>query len=251
MFKPRSDQTFRVSFNRAFRAPHFVNSFLDASLGIGIGGGITIPVPAVGNLDLKEEALTAYEVGYIGVLGPTTVTAAVYLSHTDDMILFTQLDNDLGLPVKFTYLNVPRVTDKGVELAVDWPIRADVATFVNYSWQAEPDAKDIDEGEINISPRHRFNAGMRFNRSRYFGNVSMNFVDEAFWQDVLNRPFHGWTDAYILINGGFGVRSSDGRLTASVQATGPRTTWLRNRPWAANSTTAAISTAWGSWRTRC
>ena len=35
----------------------------------------------------------------------------------------------------------------------------------------------------------------------------------------LNKPFHGWTDAYTLVNGGFGVRSSDGQLTASLQAT--------------------------------
>ena len=218
MFKPRSDHTLRLSFNRAFRAPHFVNSFLDASLGIQIGGGI-IPVPTVGNLDLKEEALTAYEAGYIGDLGPTTVSAAVYLNHTDDMILFAPVANALGLPVKFTYLNSPRVRDRGVELAVDWTIRDDVASFVNYSWQAETHATELDEGELNIAPRHRFNAGIRFTRGRYFGNVSMNFVDKAFWQDVLNTPFHGWTDAYSLVNGGFGVRSSDGQLTASLQAT--------------------------------
>ena len=46
---------------------------------------------------------------------------------------------------------------------------------------------------------------------------SFNFVDRAFWQDVLNAPFHGWTDPYSLVNGGFGVRSADGRLMASVQ----------------------------------
>ena len=121
--------------------------------------------------------------------------------------------------MKFTYLNSPRVRDRGVELAVDWTIRDDVASFVNYSWQAETHATELDEGELNIAPRHRFNAGIRFTRGRYFGNVSMNFVDKAFWQDVLNTPFHGWTDAYSLVNGGFGVRSSDGQLTASLQAT--------------------------------
>ena len=58
---------------------------------------------------------------------------------------------------------------------------------------------------------------MRVDRGRYFGNLSFNFVDRAFWQDVLNAPFHGWTDPYSLVNGGFGVRSADGRLMASVQ----------------------------------
>ena len=121
--------------------------------------------------------------------------------------------------MKFTYLNSPRVRDRGVELAVDWTIRDDVVSFVNYSWQAETHATELDEGELNIALRHRFNAGIRFTRGRYFGNVSMNFVDKAFWQDVLNTPFHDWTDAYSLVNGGFGVRSSDGQLTASLQVT--------------------------------
>ena len=219
MFKPRADQTFRVSFNRAFRTPHFVNSFLNASLGIVLPGGLTIPVPAVGNLDLKEQALTAYEVGYIGVLGPTTVTAAVYLNHTDDMILFTQLDDERGVPVEFSYRNFPRVTDKGVEVGIDWVVNNDVSTFANYTWQAEPHAPNIDKKELNISPAHRFNAGIRYNQERHFGNISLSSLDEAFWQDVLNEAFHGWTDAYALVNGGFGVRSADGRLTASVQVT--------------------------------
>ncbi len=28
-------------------------------------------------------------------------------------------------------------------------------------------------------------------------------ASRSFWQDVRNAPFHGWTDAYTLINGGF------------------------------------------------
>lgn len=174
-------------------------------------------VPAVGNLDLREQALTAYELGYIGQFGSATVSAAVYLNHTDDMILFTEQANAVGLPVRFTYLNFPRVTDKGFELALDWGIRGGVTTFANYSFQAEPQAPAIPEGELNIQPRHRFNVGVSVTRERYFGGLSVNYVDRAFWQDVLNTPFHGWTDAYARVNGTFGIRSESGRLTASVR----------------------------------
>jgi outer membrane receptor protein involved in Fe transport len=216
MFKPQSDQTFRVSFNRAFRAPSFVNSFLEADFLVAPG----ISAPAVGNLDLNEEALTAYEAGYIGVLGPATVSGAVYFNHTDDTILFTQSETSpSGVPLQFTYLNFPRVTEKGIELSVDWEIHDAVSTFVNYSWQGRPEAPSIDPGELNVPPRHRFNAGMRFGRGRYFGDLSTSYVDAAFWQDVLTTPFHGSTDAYTLVNGGFGVRSTDERLIVSVQST--------------------------------
>ena len=142
MFKPRSDHTLRRRRStRRSVPPHFVNSFLDASLGISIGGGITLPVPAVGNPDLKEEALTAYEAGYIGVVGPATVGASVYLNHTDDMILFIPAGQRDRPPIQFTYLKV--LTCRPTKGSSCRSIRQDIATFVNYSWQATPDAKEI------------------------------------------------------------------------------------------------------------
>ena len=91
--------------------------------------------------------------------------------------------------------------------------------FTNYSWQAEPVSGDIPDAELNVSPRHRFNAGARFDDRHYFGNLALHFVDKAFWQDVLTTPFHGWTDAYSLVSAEFGVRSADQRLSFPVHAT--------------------------------
>ena len=63
MIKPTPDHAFRVSYNRAFRAPSFVNSFLDVTIlqpvplpGIG---RFIFPVRADGNTGLDEESLTA------------------------------------------------------------------------------------------------------------------------------------------------------------------------------------------------
>ena len=51
------------------------------------------PFRAVGNPDLEQETMTAYEIGYTGILGRrATVTAAVYWNTTDDAIFFTQVD---------------------------------------------------------------------------------------------------------------------------------------------------------------
>ena len=94
LMKPRPSQTFRLSFNRAFRAPSFVNSFFDTSflndVDLGPAGQFQFPAVAVGNEQLKEEGLTAYEAGYIGGFGRTTLGAALYLYRTRNTILFTQ-----------------------------------------------------------------------------------------------------------------------------------------------------------------
>jgi len=47
----------------------------------------------------------------------------------------------------------------------------------------------------------------------------VNYADKAFWSDVLSSPYHGYTDAYTMVNGSFGVRFSEGRITTLVKAT--------------------------------
>jgi len=41
--------------------------------------------------------------------------------------------------------------------------------------------------------------------------------DDAFWQDVLNDPYHGTTDAYTLVNAAFGFRWADDKVTTSIK----------------------------------
>jgi outer membrane receptor protein involved in Fe transport len=245
LVKPRPSQTIRFSFNRAFRAPSFVNSFLDtgflSDLDLGAAGQVQLPAIAQGNLQLREEALTAYEAGYIGGFGRATLGAAVYLNHTKNMIQFTQtayytsaapppnwplppavLDQLLaqgrGLPSRFTYLNFDRISDHGVELSADVRIGGGVSAFANYTWQADPHPTGFDVSELNLPPTHRFNAGTNAVHGRYFASVSGSFVDAAFWQDVL-PGYHGPTKPYTLIDGGFGVHSADGTMTVAIRGT--------------------------------
>jgi iron complex outermembrane receptor protein len=251
MVKPVPEHTFRVSFNRAYRAPSVVNNFFDIFIAgqVDLGrinpllGGLTyiFPVAAVGNEDLTQESLTAYEVGYTGTFADrATVSASFYINDTRDSIVFTLTETytsqnpppgwplppavlDLlnllgqGLPSKFTYLNFEKYRDKGVELSLDLWVNKDVSVFANYSYQAEPEPTGFDIEELNIPPRHRFNVGLNFNYGRYFGNASVSYTDIAIWQDVLN--FRGPTDAYTLLNAGFGMSWADGRVITSVKGT--------------------------------
>ena len=212
LMKPRESQTFRLSFNRAFRAPSFVNSFFETSflnqIDLGPAGPFQFPAVAVGNEQLKAEGLTAYEAGYIGGFGRTTLGAALYLYRTRNTILFTQagsytsshpppgwplppavLDRLIaagrGLPSRFTYLNFDRISDRGLELSADVRLTTATSAFANYTWQADPKPTGFDISELNLPPTHRFNIGVTLARGRYFGSLSGSFVDAAFWQDVL------------------------------------------------------------------
>ena len=44
-------------------------------------------------------------------------------------------------------------------------------------------------------------------------------ASDAFWSDVLTAPYHGFTDAYTMVNGSFGVKWMGGKLTTGVKAT--------------------------------
>ena len=254
MVKPSAAQTFRVSFNRAFRAPSFINNYLNTTIlnqvPLGAinpqlqGVNFIFPVRAVGDPNMVQETMTAYEVGYTGVIhNRATVTAAVYLNETNNGINFARtgiyrstnpppgwplplavLDvlatAGRAIPSTFTYLNLSKYRDKGIELGIDTSVNRYLNAFANYSYQWDPEALNLATVlELNLPPNNRFNAGFNFSYSRYLGNLSVNYTDQAFWQDVLDARFHGTTDAYTLINGGFGVRWAGERLVTSIKVT--------------------------------
>lgn len=247
IYKPHVDHAIRLSYNRAFRAPSLINNFLEVTIVNQIDLGLLVPalagtlysfpIQAIGNQDLTEEAVTAVELGYTGVVNERlTLSAAVYWSTTKDGIYFTQTDRYRatnpppgwplpplvlevipgGLPSQFSYLNLGEIVNKGVELGVDAAVNRALNVFVNYSYQATPDP-DFALDEVNLPPKNRFNAGFNYSEGRLLGNASISYVDDAFWQDVLTRPYHGPTDAYTQLNGAFGVRWADGRIISTIK----------------------------------
>jgi len=254
LFKPERSQTVRLSFNRAFRAPSFINNNIESALinQLNLGSVVpalngqvfNFPILATGNPRLKQETMTAVEVGYTGVVrNRATLTAAVYWNTTDNAIFFSQAarytaaapppnwplppavlelmaaqTGGSGLPSAFTYKNLGTVKDKGIELGVDASINRYLNVFTNYSYQWLPVVKDFPISEINIAPRNRFNAGFDFGYRRWLGNMNVSFAGEAFWQDVLDARYSGNTAAYTTVNATVGVKWLDGRITTSVKA---------------------------------
>jgi iron complex outermembrane receptor protein len=251
MVKPTENQQFRVSYNRAYRSPSVINNFLDVTIvepvNLGafspaLAGRIyPLPVKSSGNPDLQEEKMDAFEVGYTGIVGNrATLSAAFYVNKTKQDISFTELTNERytatnpppgwplppiviaavpggSFPAHFTYLNLGGVTQKGIELGIDGAVSQFVHAFANYSWQGEPEPDGFDISELNIPPENRFNIGASVNYRRILGSLSVNYTGDAFWQDVLDARYHGTTDAYTLLNGGFGLKWLGEQLTTTVK----------------------------------
>lgn len=251
MIKPRPDQTIRLSYNRAYRSPSVINNFLDVTvvepINLGafspaLAGRIyPLPIRSVGNPDLTEQSLDAFEIGYTGVVGRVArLSAAYYVNRTNNDIFFTEvaaarytaqnpppgwplppaviaLVPGASFPARFTYQNFGRVTQKGLELGVDSAPTRHLTLFANYSWQEEPEPDGFDLSELNIPAEHRYNLGASLDVGRALGNVSLSYSGDAFWQDVLDARFHGTTEAYTLINAGVGIRWLNDQLTSSVK----------------------------------
>ena len=47
----------------------------------------------------------------------------------------------------------------------------------------------------------------------------MNYADKAFWVDVLDSPFFGYTDSYAMVNASFGMKFSDGKVITCLKGT--------------------------------
>lgn len=90
LFSPTPNNTFRISYNEAFRTPSVINSYLDATILVQLGAfPIFLPATAIGNVDLVEEHVTAYEVGYVGSYANGMIfTIAAYRNETEDSIDF-------------------------------------------------------------------------------------------------------------------------------------------------------------------
>jgi len=122
-----------------------------------------------------------------------------------------------GLPSEFSYRNLGTNKNKGVEFGVDGAVTQALNVFANYSFQATPDP-DFAISEVNLPPKNRFNAGFNYSEGMFLGNLSVAYVDDAYWQDVLDARFAGSTKAYTQVNGAFGVKFAKDKIQATIKA---------------------------------
>lgn len=296
MFKPAQDQSLRVSYNKAFRSPSAVNNYLDQKIFAPIAPidlrplrgliPILVPGPAgqalaslvpttpinlivnnVGNPNLKEEAVEAWEMAYTGTFkDKTTIGIAVYRNTTDNNINFASItptaaypagippfdvytpanSNECCAPVGInpvlygflvqnkviaplprtvsTYLNLGPLQQDGLELSIDQRFNNQWSITANYSYQKEPKVLEAAQGQIQylsaelaLPAQNRFNASLNWNYERFVGTVQANYQDKALWTDVLTETYHGYTEAFTMINANFGVKWNKGKVVTSLK----------------------------------
>lgn len=202
---------------------------------------------ADGNPDLKEEELVAYEVGYVGTFDKATFTFAAYRNELSDATDFfgAEVYTPFNLPADwprflfplgptipagaplyapvlatvpslFTYRNIGEKVNQGVELSLEVRPNANWRVSANYTWQDRTEVTGIDPASVNQPPENTFNFGLFYDAQRWYVNGNVNYVDEAFWTDVLDERFHGPTDAFTQVNLGVGFRFMDDRAVFSV-----------------------------------
>ena len=192
--------------------------------------------------------MNAFEIGYTGVVRKrATVTAAVYWNNTKNGIYFTpvrvysaaapppgwplppailtvlaNLNPPVVLPSQFTYLNLGKVKDKGIELGVDAAANRYVNVFTNYSYQVDADRRGASAGttieDLNLPANNRFNAGFNFSYSAVprqpHGQLHGHGVLAGRARRALRRVHRCRSR---LVNGAFGVRWLDDRLVTSIK----------------------------------
>jgi outer membrane receptor protein involved in Fe transport len=258
IYKPFRDHTIRASFNKAYRSPSVINNSLLVRSVQNVNLSLLSPalaqfplvVEVRGQKNLKEEAVTAYELAYSGTFGRTLVGVALYRSDLDDNINFVSVpatedpytvsNPPPGFPPQLapaiqvlaargiflprlvaTYKNLGPIRNEGLELDVQHSF-GKVTVFGNYSWQREPkvldDPNPFPAAEINAPPENRYNLGISVRQDKVFGSLSVNHSDKAFWTDVLTPDVYGPTDAYTMVNATLGVRWNE-HVTFSAKAT--------------------------------
>jgi outer membrane receptor protein involved in Fe transport len=267
LLKPTADSTIRLSYNRAFRAPSAINNNLNTVVTNAIPLGLfnpafgatvfRVPTTAVGNQDLNEERMDAFEVGYSAAINHRVIlSAAWYYTKLTDEIFFTQV---CSLPAPncdaagnygpFTPpAGWPPVLNQAwaalyLGLATGSPVRFPTGfTYLNLgevkqqgielgidasltptmsayaNYSYQKDPKaNFSLSELNLAPNNRFSTGFTYSGPRIFGSASLSYAGEAFWQDILDARYVGTTKAQTTINGSIGAKWSDGRYTTTLK----------------------------------
>jgi outer membrane receptor protein involved in Fe transport len=229
IFKPAANHAVRISANRAYRAPTLVENYLD------------VPVPnvyflpndalffyfsqAVGNQDLERESVDALEVGWSAQAGPLYLTASIYRNTIQDNVVFyptaffSPSDPPPNWPEApstvppfvltktYSYLNVGTVRNQGIELSADARVRGGWSVRGAYAYQSEPRVTPDDPSVplfVNRPPRHTASLSAERRAERWFASASVSYSDRAFWADVLDPRFWGYSESYELVSGAFG-----------------------------------------------
>jgi len=176
-------------------------SVTNPALGIGAVSGTPIVDPLTGQPGLNPALM-----GALALVPPT-------------------LGGPILLPYRVaTYLNLGPIRNRGFEASIEHRVNKEWSLSGNYSWQDTPEVLDAASGqirypvaEVTVPAKNRVNAAASYNGARFLGNLNLSYSDRAFWNDVLNEPYAGYTEAYTMLNATVGVKFAQGKGQFSLR----------------------------------
>ena len=182
-----SDDTLRLTYNRAFQAPNYSEYFLQVDgappldlstvetlacdpFGVDCGFETPTRLLAVGNEDLDVEQIETYEIGYSGGIGKrTNLTVDYYYSRSRQFVtdLLPQLGTSLGrINTNFgPYVPPADHPDPGLLLAtLDAAVPPQLRPFLSNNFDDTPafavrsytNFGEVETQGVDLSLRHRF-----------------------------------------------------------------------------------------------
>jgi iron complex outermembrane receptor protein len=228
LVKPATEHALRFSVSRAYRAPTPVENFLDLATGypltVAPGATVLIPLNVIGNEQLDEVLSLGVEGGYTGVINRRhTLQITAYHVRASDTIqlgttaVYSPADPpaswpfppstvpDGVLPKTSSYRNTGRITNQGVEAALNMSWSSRMWSTVSYGYQNKPRLTGADPAfpvYLNDPPRNQASAIVGGQYKAFRGSLATVFVGRAFWSDVVvsDPRLRGPTPAFTLVN---------------------------------------------------
>jgi outer membrane receptor protein involved in Fe transport len=208
------DQSARLSYGTAFRAPTLIETYLNIQQPVVPG----LDVNFLGNVNIKPEKVASTEAGYRLDLRNGYVGLNLFYNQITDIIESASSQFapsppfPPGIPTKVQFQNRGTAHAAGLELDGSFQIRAGWHGLANYSYQ---DVKNKDGQPTDFSPKHKINLALTSDEShRWTAYTAVHFVSSSSFATASLRAYTT-LDARI----GYKLGRQDQSWTISVAAT--------------------------------
>ncbi|MEO7717464.1 MAG: TonB-dependent receptor [Capsulimonas sp.] len=185
------NQTVRVSYSSAFRAPTLFDNYLDFSTEIIPS---VLSVNLVGNPNVRPEKIRTLEIGYRRDFHEGYVGVSAFYNQISDMMYIFPTEYAPSPPfpantgVLYTSLNTGGAHAAGLELEGAFRVARGVKGLFNYAYQ---DVADDQRNPISYSPHHKANLTLAsIGPSRFTWDADIHYVGSSILRDV----FHANTE---------------------------------------------------------
>jgi outer membrane receptor protein involved in Fe transport len=208
------DQSVRLSYGTAFRAPTLIETYLDLTQPLVPG----LDIKLAGNTSLTPEKIASTEAGYRVDMRGGYVGLSVFYNRISDIIATAPVQFapsppfPAGIPTEVQYQNQGTARAFGLELEGSFQIKDGWHGLANYAYQ---DVRNDNGQPTDLSPKHKVNLVVESDsRRRWTAYSAVHFVSDSVYATASLR-------AYTTVDARLGYRlgGENQPWTVSVAAT--------------------------------